>query len=176
MNGKKLAGLRIVSDSVLTLIMAVLFLVYPFRSEVVIMLIAAAVLLVGGLIDLGLYVSENTFAYFARGLGFEGVAKLLLGLYIFSHTSLAPTSLCHLVSIYVILLGVSSLDVSTLLRTLQIHTWPAAMVLGAMIIFAGAVMLLYPTGAIAPAMILSGILMLLQSIFQRKRQIISGLT
>ena len=147
-------------NGVLTILMGLLFIIFPYSAGSIVVVIAGIAVLCIGIFDILRYFTAGGYSYYVRGSLFMGVVKIVLGIFIFTHTDIMLALFSYVFSIFIIVSGVSSMENSVQLKQAGLSGWLLTMVLSVLVTAAGIVMLFHPIGAASTASMLIGVILL----------------
>ncbi|MDO5344690.1 MAG: DUF308 domain-containing protein [Lachnospiraceae bacterium] len=164
-----------VINGVLTILMGLLFLIFPYSASNTVAVIAGIVVLCIGIFDILRYFTAGGYSYYVHGSLFMGVVKCVLGIFIFTHTDTMVALFSYVFSIFIIVSGVTCMENSVQIKQAGVSGWLLTMVLSVLVTAAGIAMLFYPIEAASTAAFLIGIVLLvdgateLLTLYQLKR-------
>lgn len=155
-----------VVNGVLLILMGLLFILFPYRASSTIAVIAGIVVLCIGVFDVLRYVTAGGYSYYVQGSLFQGVVKIVLGIFILTHTDTMVALFSYVFSIFIIVSGVTCMENSLQLKQAGVSSWILTLVLSVLETGAGIVMLFHPVGTASTAALIIGILLLVEGVTQ----------
>lgn len=147
-------------NGVLTILMGLLFLIFPYSASSTVAVIAGIVVLCIGIFDVLRYFSAGGYSYYVHGSLFIGIVKIVLGIFIFTHTDTMVALFSYIFSIFIIVSGVTCMENSVQLKQAGVSGWLLTLLLSVVVTAAGISMLFHPVGAASTAAVMIGIILL----------------
>ncbi len=165
-------------NALLTIFIGILFIVNPGGTTALIATVAGIVILVMGIADVIRYFTSGGYGFLYGSLS-AGIIKGVLGLFILTHTAMVITLLSYLISIFIIISGVNSLEGAMQLRRGGVRGWGVNLALALAFIVIGILILIFPIDAASSMMVLVGVILVadgLSGLFtaRRMRKIAKG--
>lgn len=155
---------NLILNALLTILIGILFIANPGRSGILIAAIAGAVILISGIIDVIRFLGTKNRDMSASGVLVLGIAKLILGVIILTHTGAMLTLLIYLFGLFVLFGGIHSLSGALRLKKSDISGWPAHLTLAVLIIAAAVFMLFFPFAVVETAITISGVILIVDGV------------
>ncbi len=151
-------------NAILTILVGILFIANPGGSGKLIVTAAGAIILCAGIIDIIRFIGAKNRDMSTSGILLTGIVKLILGILILTHTGGMLTLLIYLFGLYVLFGGFQSMGGAFRLKKVGVSGWAAHFVLSLIIIIAAIFMLAYPFGVVETAIMISGIILMVDGI------------
>lgn len=155
-----------VLNGVLMILMGLLFILFPYRASSTVAVIAGIAVLCIGVADVLRYLTAGGYAYYVQGSLFQGVIKIVLGIFILTHTDTMVALFSYVFSIFIIVSGVTCMENSMQLKRAGVSGWIFTLVLSIVETGAGIVMLFHPVGTASTAAVVIGILLAVEGVTQ----------
>lgn len=146
-------------NALLTIIIGILFIINPGGTGTVIAKVAGAAILIAGIADIIRYATAGGYEFLSGSSLFGGIVKCVLGVFALTHTVAVLELLSYILSIFIIISGISCMESSMQLKRAQVAGWAVNAVLSAVILAAGVFMLFCPFEAVATAILIAGIIL-----------------
>ena len=161
-------GLRLSSilNAAILLIVGLMMIIDPRGSSTTIAWIAGIFILVLGAIEILRYIRNSGYSYMARGGIVGPVLKVVLGIFIITHTGSIVNFFAIIFAIFVIVNGVMVLENGLMLRKGLLPTWYITFLLGIALIIAGVAMFFAPVSTSNVAMVIVGVVLLIAAAVQ----------
>ena len=151
-------------DSVLSLILGIIFIVDPIGASNSVALIIGIFVLASGICDMVRYFSNSGYPSFIRGNLFVAIIKVILGIFIMTHTATVVTLFAYIFSIFIIVTSVNAIEGATQLKIANVSGWIINMILAVLVLCAGILMLFVPFEATETASIIIGAALILDAV------------
>ncbi len=145
-------------NTLLTILIGILFIVNPGGTTALIATVAGIVILVMGITDVTRYFTSGSYGFLYGSLS-AGIIKCVLGLFVLTHTATVITLLSYLISIFIIISGVNSLEGVVQLRRGGVRGWGVNLALALAFIAIGVLILIFPIDAASSMMVLVGVIL-----------------
>jgi uncharacterized membrane protein HdeD (DUF308 family) len=150
--------------ALLTVLMGILFVLYPYGVTSTIAVIAGLVVLCNGILDIVRYLVADHYVSYVRGNLFNGILKCVLGVFILTHSDTIIALFSYIFGIFIIMSGVGCLEGSMQLRKAEVSGWMVNFILAAAVTIAGIVVLFCPVTAASAAAWFVGIVLIVDGI------------
>ena len=160
MNIAKKIKTNVVVDSILTIIIGVLFILMPTGSNTVLVNIIGVAVFCVGIVDIVYYIRSKVKVLLWSGDLLAGILKCILGIFTITHTGFMLLIISYAFSIYLIIDGIHSLEQGIELAKASVSGWLLHIVFSILIILCGATLLFQPFSALQTAGIWLGISLL----------------
>lgn len=151
-------------NSVITILIGILFLLKPHGSLKVVAIIAGILILISGLLDIIFCVKSWLDPYFTRTTLFTGILKTILGIFIFTHSNITTILFSYVFSIFIVINGIFCLEASIYAKTTFACHSSIYILISAIIVLAGICMLFITPDTVTVAAIMGGVIFLFNGI------------
>ncbi len=159
----------LILNAIITIILGILFIVNPLGASESSAIIISVFLIFAGVADIVQFIYEHVKNYPSSASMIGGLVKIALALFAVSHMGIVLTLFSLIISIFVIVCGVSCVEASLDMRRCG-NPWVLCLILAIIVIIGGILMLFEPFEAlgmtfmfIGIALIFSGIAMIVMS-------------
>lgn len=147
-------------SSVLTILIGLLFVLFPYSAGSTIAMLAGIAILCLGVFDVVRYFTAGGYSWYVRESLFIGILKLILGIYVVTHTDTVMTLFSYIFGIFIIVSGITSLQDSFRIKDAGVSGWGLTMCLSILVAAAGVIMLFCPIEAASTAAAFIGVALL----------------
>ncbi len=155
-------------NGILTLILGILFVASPFGASESMVLFLGALLIVAGIVNIVQFIISRGEAAHSSASLIGGILMIGVGIFAFTHMGLGIllTVLSLMVSVFVLVCGVTGLDYSMKMRRAGTSGWVLNLILSIIILIGGIFMLIDPFDAIETTFLFVGMMMIMDGIFE----------
>ena len=164
MNFFKKLKLNAAVSAIVTLIVGIVFCVNPQGSSEFLALFAGILVIIAGVFDLFIYLKNSGNPFVTHNELLTGVLKLIIGVFMFTHTETIITLISYIFSIYVIIDGIRNFDNSITLKKVNAGGWFINMILSLLLAAAGIVMLFNPMETAGTAVVWMGVILIIDAL------------
>jgi len=151
-------------SALVTIIVGVVFVMNPSASTRFLALFAGILVILAGVIDLIAYLRHSGNPYVPHNELLTGVLKLIVGIFMLTHSATIISLISYVFSIYVIIDGIKGLDNVITLAKVKAGGWGVHLIFSLVLTIAGIVMLFNPIETASTVMVWMGIILIFDGI------------
>lgn len=150
-------------NSILLLVAGILLVRNPVGTTQMLLSVAGMVIIISGIFDITRYFSARGYAFLGGSLLF-GVMKVIMGLYLCSHTLMLVRFVSIVIGLFVLVCGINSLENALRLKYQDVPGWLFSVVMASVVVFVSVMMIFRPFSAVSATVKLAGWVLVVEGV------------